>query len=69
MCHCSIAEGREQHASMSVVAMKAYVPCDTIANDIGRSVKIREEPIATRVLVLCVCMHTMKAVGLSLSHV
>ena len=55
--------------SMSVVAMKAQEPYNTIANDIWRNVKIREDPIATRVLVLCVCMHTMKAVGLSLSHV
>ena len=69
MCHCSIAEGKERHTSMSVVAMKAQEPYNTIANDIWRNVKIREEPIATRVLVLCVCMHTIKAIGLSLSHV
>ena len=59
MRHRSIAEGSEQHVSMSVVAMKACVPCDTIANDVERGVRIREEPIATRVLVPCVCMRTM----------
>ena len=40
MCHCSIAEGKEQHTSMSVVAMKAQEPYNMIANDVARGVKI-----------------------------